>query len=66
MNEAHECGQRFLAAQCDAPEPLEFIEEAFDLMALFVELPVDWRSNRAAGIGLDLRSCTKFVGNKGP
>lgn len=64
MNETHECGECFLAAQSDAPEPLEFVEEAFDLMTFFVEFPVDWWSARTAWVRLDLRGCLEIVGNE--
>jgi len=43
VNEAHEGGEGFLAAQGDASEAFEFVEEAFDLMPLLVETPVDRR-----------------------
>ena len=43
MNEAHEGGDGLFTAQGDAPEAFEFVEEAFDLMALFAEAPVDRR-----------------------
>ena len=43
MYEAHEGCERLFAAQGDATEPLELVEEAFDLMALFAEAPVDRR-----------------------
>src|SRR3546814_13146196 len=65
MDEAHECGGGFFAAQGDSSKALEFVEEAFDLMALFVEPPVDGRSNGAARIGLDLRGCAKVIDNEG-
>lgn len=41
MYEAHEGGDGFLAAQGDAAEAFELVEEAFDLMTLLVEPPVD-------------------------
>ena len=41
MDEAHEGGDGFLAAQSDAAEAFELVEEALDLITLFVELPVD-------------------------
>ncbi len=65
MDEAHEGGDGFLAAQGDAAEAFELVEEAFDLMALFVEAPVDGRLCRSAGIGLDVRGGTEIVGNEG-
>ena len=65
MDEAHECCDCFLTAQGDAPEALEFVEEAFDLMTLLVEAPVDERFCGAAGIGLDLCGCTEVVGDEG-
>src|SRR3546814_16406582 len=64
MDEAHECGGGFFAAQGDSSKALEFVEEAFDLMALFVEPPVDGRSNGASRIGLD-RSEERRVGKEG-
>ena len=41
MYEAHEGGDGFLAAQGDSTEAFERVEEAFDLMTLLVEPPVD-------------------------
>src|SRR3546814_14086913 len=55
----------FLASEGDASEAFEFVEEAFDLMTFLVEAPVDGRFCGAAGVGLDLRGCTKVVGNEG-
>jgi len=43
VNEAHEGRNGFLAAQGDASEAFEFVEEAFDLMTFLVETPVDRR-----------------------
>src|SRR3546814_3788855 len=65
VNEAHEGGDGFLASEGDASEAFEFVEEAFDLMTFLVEAPVDGRFCGAAGVGLDLRGCTKVVGNEG-
>lgn len=65
MDEAHEGRDGFFAAQGDPSEALEFVEEAFDLMALLVEPPVDGRGASAAGIGLDLRGCAKVIDNEG-
>lgn len=65
MDEAHEGAECLLASQGDAAESFEFVEEAFDLMALFVELPIDGRGDGAAGVGLDLRGCTKIIDNEG-
>jgi hypothetical protein len=64
MDESHEGGDRLLAAQGDASEAFEFVEEALDLVALFVELPVDGRFSSPAGIGLDLRGCAEIIGNE--
>jgi hypothetical protein len=66
MDEAHEGSESFLAAECNPAEAFEFIEEAFDLVTLLIEAPIDWRGCRAAGIGLDLRGCPKVIGNEGP
>src|SRR3546814_15122590 len=63
MDEAHECGGGFFAAQGASSKALEFVEEAFDLMALFVEPPVEGRSTGAARIGLDLRGCATVTAN---
>ena len=65
MYKAHEGGERFFASQGDSAEALEFVEEAFDLMPLLVEPPVDRRLSGATGIGLDLRRCAEFVGDEG-
>lgn len=65
MNEAHEGGERLLTAQGDPAEALELIEEAFDLVALLVESPVDWGHGGTAWIGLDLRGRPEIVGNEG-
>lgn len=43
MDEAHEGDEHFLAAQGNPAEAFEFVEEAFDLMALLVEPPIDRR-----------------------
>lgn len=64
MDEAHEGRKRLLAAQGDAAEALELVEEAFDLMAFLVETPVDWRGNGAAGVGLDLRDGAEVAGDE--
>src|SRR5688572_16655733 len=64
MDEAHEGGDCFLAAQGDPAEAFEFVEEAFDLMAFLVEPPVDRRRGGAAGIGVDLGGCAEVVGNE--
>ncbi|SCW96113.1 hypothetical protein SAMN02927924_04820 [Sphingobium faniae] len=63
MNESHECGDGFLAAQRDPSEAFEFVEEAFDLMALLIESPVDRWLFGAAGIGLDMSVRAEAIGN---
>ena len=65
MDEAHERDDRLITAQGDATEALELVEEALDLVPLFVEPPVDGRRDGAAGIGFDLREGAKIVGNEG-
>jgi hypothetical protein len=50
MDEAHEGGDGFLAAESDAPVAFELVE-ALGLMALLVEPPVDRWLAGAAGIG---------------
>ncbi len=65
MYEAHEGCDGFLAAQGDAAEPLELVEEAFDLIALLVEPPIDGWFFGATGIGLDLGSRAKIIGDEG-
>lgn len=65
MDEAHEGWERLLAAQGNAAEALELVEEALDLMAFLVEPPVDERLAGAAGIGLDLRDGAEVVGDEG-
>jgi hypothetical protein len=65
VDEAHESGQRLLAAQGDAAEAFELVEEALDLMAFLVEAPVDGGLGGSAGIGLDVRDCPQIVGNEG-
>lgn len=64
MDEAHEGGESFFAAQGDPAEAFEFVEEAFDLMALLVEPPIDRRGYGAAGVGLDLGGCAEVIGNE--
>jgi hypothetical protein len=64
MDESHEGGDCLLPAQGDATEAFEFVEEALDLMALFVEAPVDGRLSGPTGIGLDLRRCAEIIGNE--
>lgn len=66
MNEAHEGGDGLLASEGDAPEAFEFVKEAFDLMALLVEAPVDGRFGGTAGVGLDVGGCAKIVSDEGP
>lgn len=61
MNEAHGGGDGHLAAQCDAAEALELVEEAFDLMVFLIEAPVDGRLGGSAGIGLDVRDRSKVA-----
>ena len=53
MDEAHEGGDGFLAAQGDAAEALELVKEAFDLMAFLVEPPIDGGHKKAGGDGAD-------------
>ena len=65
MDEAHECGKRLLAAQGDAAEALEPIEETFDLMALLVERPVDRMGALARRVALNLRGCAEIIGDEG-
>ena len=65
MDKAHEGGKRLFAAQGDAAETLEPVEEALDLVALLVELPVDGRLDGAARIGLDLRAGPEIIGDEG-
>ncbi|GAB6966858.1 hypothetical protein JCM25156A_08950 [Komagataeibacter kakiaceti JCM 25156] len=65
MDESHEGGERFLASQGDSAEALEFIEEAFDLVAFLVEAPIDRRHGGAAGIGLDLSGCAEIISYEG-
>lgn len=64
MDKAHERSDGFLAAQGYAPEAFEFVEEAFDLMTLLVERPVNGRGDGAGGVGLDLSGCAKIIGNE--
>lgn len=64
MDESHEGGESFLASEGDPSEALEFVEETFDLMALFVEPPIDWRGNGTAGVGLDLGGCAEIIGDE--
>ena len=66
MDEAHEGGERFFTAQGDPSEAFEFVEEAFDLMALLVECPIDRGGFGTAGVGLDLRGCAEVIGDEGP
>ena len=66
MDEAQEGEERLFASQGDASEALELVEEALDLVPLLVEPPVDGRWNGAAGIGLDLSSGTKLIGDEYP
>jgi len=65
VDEAHEGGESFLAPECDPAEAFEFVEEAFDLMALLVEPPVGRWGRGAAGVGLDLRGCAEVIGDEG-
>lgn len=65
MNKAHESSDGLLASQSDAPEAFEFVEEAFYLMALFVEPPVDRRRDSAAWVRPDLRGCLEIAGDEG-
>ena len=65
MYEAHESGESFLASQCDPAEAFEFVEEKFDLMAFFVEPPIDCWGNGTAWIGLDLGCCAEIICNEG-
>lgn len=65
MNKAHECCYGFLASQSDPPEAFEFVEEAFHLMALFVEPPVYLRFDRAAWVRPDLRGCLEIASDEG-
>lgn len=37
-NEAHEVGEELVVSGCDPPEVFEFIEEALDAVALFVDV----------------------------
>ena len=66
MHEAHEGLGCFLAAQGNTSKALEPVEEAFDLVAFFVEPPVDRRRTGSAGVGLDLRGCSERVGDELP
>ena len=65
VHKAHEGWKCFLAAQGDAAEPLEFVEEALDMMTLPVQPPVDVRPHGAARIGFDLRGRAEFIGDEG-
>lgn len=65
MNEAHEGGNGFLAAQDDAPEALTLVEEACDLMAYLVEALINGRFGGSAWLSLDLRGGAKVVGDEG-
>lgn len=65
MYEAHEGGDGFVAAQGDAAEASELVEEAFDLMSLFVEPPVNGRRDGPAGVGLDLRGRAQIICDEG-
>ena len=64
-HEAHEGRECLFAPQGDSSEMFEFIEEALDLMAFFVESPLYWRNDSATGIGPDLSGCTEFISNEG-
>lgn len=64
MDEAHKGGDGLLAAEGDAAETLELVEEAFDLMAFLVETPVDRGLGGSAQIGLDVHGCTQIVGDE--
>ena len=65
MDKAHEGWERLFAAQGNAAEAFQPVEEALDLVALLVELPVDSRLVGAARIGLDLRAGPEVVGDEG-
>ncbi len=65
MDEAHEGCECFLTAQCDPSKAFEPVEEAFDLMTLLVEPPVDWRDGRSAWVGFDLGGRPEVVSNEG-
>lgn len=54
MDKSHEGGDSFLTSEGDASEAFELVGEALDLMALFVEAPVDGLLGGTAGVGLDL------------
>lgn len=64
MDEAHERGEGFLAAQGNPAEAFELVEETFDLVALLVEAPVDGRGGSPARVGLDLRAGPEVLGDK--
>ena len=65
MHESHEGCDGFFASQGDSAESFEFVEEALDLVALFVEPPVDGWAFGTAGVGFDLGGCAKVIGDKG-
>lgn len=54
----------FFTAQGDASEALEFVEEALDEMALFVEHPVDRTAFTPGWITLDMGHRTQLIGDE--
>ncbi|ENT12152.1 hypothetical protein C001_00554, partial [Brucella sp. F5/06] len=54
MDEAHECGQCFLASQRNTTIAFQLVKKAFNLMAFLVQPPVDCWDTGTCWIGLDL------------
>lgn len=52
-DEPHEVGEQLVVARRDAAEVFEFVEEALDQIAFFVELPVAGMRSAAVGPGWD-------------
>lgn len=51
FDEAHEVGEELVVARCNPPELLEFVEEAFDEIALFVEVGIIRTLNLPIALG---------------
>ena len=66
IDKSFEGADGFLAAQGDASEAFDLIEETFNQMALLVEVPIGLWLDRATGVGFDLGGCAQIISDEGP
>jgi len=62
--EGFERADSFLAAQGNASEALDTVEETLNQMPLLVEQPIDWPIFLSRGVSLDVCGCVQIIGDE--